>query len=849
MPHDSSTPLDLPDSPAGYLCLNVPPWVASPPIEAVVFGWGASEDHQLGLDSEEGIDNPKWLSRCWASSSWGCHCLAHGDTLSPLALLSWLQPGLPELPAGWWQPQHAGHRRGGRAVVLGLERTRHAGPRAQKLHANAWARCRTGQHDDPTSLHQAVFLTLPLLRLRLRPRPGNEYQQCGLVAPDEQPQPGSQAAALQAAAAKAAAAPGAASGTEGLLAAAAAAVAKAAGMAGAAVGGSSSLGRSGTAESSANGTANGAANGAADAYTYSSVYGVLPAARDILVPRCCMPGLAVKQVACGGMNSVVLTEGGEVWTWGEPWGEFALELQRAPRKVPGAVGIASIACGAFHNMALVADGRVLAWGTNDYGQLGNGSTIYSTTPVEVAVADIAAGGWHSMALSADGQGQIYVWGRGEYGRLGIADRTGSSKLRPHKVRGLEGHSVVQVAAGGTHSLAVTSSGRMFIWGRASYGRLGLGPAARDQYSPVEVALPGGHERWKVAAATAGGRHTMCLAVPVREASLRRDGSRAGSLASTSRGPSRAASQRGGTGHPGMGVEAVHAAAAAAAAAAQLGGARVGSPALGSSSGGAGLAALQQHRQQWGGSAGGLRPGEQLPLSPRAVPPPMSPSQRRVGFDLGSALNSEPSAAGLLEGDSGIPTQHEACCGGAKPILAGTCRCNRRAAGTHNAAHWVYRAAGAAINSGAVCFWHVEIIAVMLGSSGRGSLSGVTRRGPAVKRGDSGVSQVEGLDQQWHSRTATYHSEGEVMVGYTQEGLSGLADAEDMLLGGESPTGSSTGRGGGSPSSSDRLLEGLGGITGTSPPGGVYDVGLGDAAARCANSHPGREYIHYSTHLA
>lgn len=59
MPHDSSTPLDLPDSPAGYLCLNVPPWVASPPIEAVVFGWGASEDHQLGLDSEEGIDNPK----------------------------------------------------------------------------------------------------------------------------------------------------------------------------------------------------------------------------------------------------------------------------------------------------------------------------------------------------------------------------------------------------------------------------------------------------------------------------------------------------------------------------------------------------------------------------------------------------------------------------------------------------------------------------------------------------------------------------------------------------------------------------------------------------------------------
>jgi alpha-tubulin suppressor-like RCC1 family protein len=47
------------------------------------------------------------------------------------------------------------------------------------------------------------------------------------------------------------------------------------------------------------------------------------------------------------------------------------------------VNIAAIACGAFHNMALGADGRLLTWGTNDYGQLGNGSTIYSTTPVEV----------------------------------------------------------------------------------------------------------------------------------------------------------------------------------------------------------------------------------------------------------------------------------------------------------------------------------------------------------------------------------------------------------------------------------------------------------------------------------
>lgn len=63
-------------------------------------------------------------------------------------------------------------------------------------------------------------------------------------------------------------------------------------------------------------------------------------------------------------------------------------------QVEGAVNIAAIACGAFHNLALVADGSVLSWGTNDYGQLGNGSTIYSTTPVEVRTGSSFCKHWH-----------------------------------------------------------------------------------------------------------------------------------------------------------------------------------------------------------------------------------------------------------------------------------------------------------------------------------------------------------------------------------------------------------------------------------------------------------------------
>ena len=44
----------------------------------------------------------------------------------------------------------------------------------------------------------------------------------------------------------------------------------------------------------------------------------------------------------------------------------------------------------------------------------------------------------------DGCAEVFVWGRGEYGRLGLGDRSGSSRLRATLVKAMEGHSVVQV---------------------------------------------------------------------------------------------------------------------------------------------------------------------------------------------------------------------------------------------------------------------------------------------------------------------------------------------------------------------------------------------------------------------
>ncbi len=58
--------------------------------------------------------------------------------------------------------------------------------------------------------------------------------------------------------------------------------------------------------------------------------------------------------------------------------------------------------------------EVFSWGINDFGMLGNGTTSYATEPERVeglegvTIADVAAGGWHSMAISTEG-GESRLW--------------------------------------------------------------------------------------------------------------------------------------------------------------------------------------------------------------------------------------------------------------------------------------------------------------------------------------------------------------------------------------------------------------------------------------------------------
>lgn len=145
--------------------------------------------------------------------------------------------------------------------------------------------------------------------------------------------------------------------------------------------------------------------------------------------------------------------------------------------------------GGHHSIGLTSEGTVYTWGRNSSGQLGDGSTTNHSTPVQVVgvggvgyltgVTSIAAGGFHSLAVTSAG---IYAWGNNSNGQLG--DGFTTNRTSPVLVAGgLTG--VIAISSGSNHSLALTSSG-VFAWGYNADGELGDG-STTNRLTPVSVA--------------------------------------------------------------------------------------------------------------------------------------------------------------------------------------------------------------------------------------------------------------------------------------------------------------------------------------------------------------------------
>jgi uncharacterized repeat protein (TIGR02543 family) len=115
----------------------------------------------------------------------------------------------------------------------------------------------------------------------------------------------------------------------------------------------------------------------------------------------------------------------------------------------------------------------------------NGFSIYVSQNLGVKRYDRIQKGFHSAALTSNGR--LFIWGRNDNGQLG--DGTTTNRSTPTEITSrfslATGDKSIQVSLGGYHSAALTSNGRLFTWGRNNNGQLGDGTNT-NRYSPTQI---------------------------------------------------------------------------------------------------------------------------------------------------------------------------------------------------------------------------------------------------------------------------------------------------------------------------------------------------------------------------
>mgnify|MGYP001344091608 CR=1 FL=1 len=168
--------------------------------------------------------------------------------------------------------------------------------------------------------------------------------------------------------------------------------------------------------------------------------------------------------------------------------------------------------------------KVITWGLHD-GRLGIKSSRTSFAPPteinsglfdarrfdDTQIVSIESGTRHSAAI--DSEGKLYMWGVTANHRCATTHEPTGMLSYPTWVSALRGWYVHQVSLGDSHTIAIASKrnfcNQVFVWGRNSQGRLGLGDTI-DRHSPTPVKEVNSIEGAYATCIAAGGAHSLTL---------------------------------------------------------------------------------------------------------------------------------------------------------------------------------------------------------------------------------------------------------------------------------------------------------------------------------------------------
>ena len=182
-------------------------------------------------------------------------------------------------------------------------------------------------------------------------------------------------------------------------------------------------------------------------------------------------------IAAGYSNTGSIDKNGQVWCWGNnnngQLGNNTTDDKCTPISIQGVKKtFCVITVGLATTASIDKNGQMWCWGYNIYGQLGNNSTVSRCTPISILGAKKTFCQVKSVTsnfISLDKNGQIWGWGRNDYGQLG--DNSIQDKCTPVSIQGTK-RTFCKIDAGSTHTLAIDKTGRIWTWGSNTYGELG-----------------------------------------------------------------------------------------------------------------------------------------------------------------------------------------------------------------------------------------------------------------------------------------------------------------------------------------------------------------------------------------
>ncbi|KAK5576748.1 hypothetical protein RB653_007892 [Dictyostelium firmibasis] len=229
------------------------------------------------------------------------------------------------------------------------------------------------------------------------------------------------------------------------------------------------------------------------------------------------------KVVSGWGHSLALSKFGELYSWG-----FSNDSQTGhgflidkPIKVPKLISsdfkFKNVFSGSDFVIALTDKGELVSFGSNEFGQLGNGTQINQEFPTIIKsgfnynhdkfnkiIESAAEGGRFDKRISCgfshclilNDSGELFTFGWNGNGQLGIGNSSSSSNssritnqtipIKLDSSRLFDGEKIEMVSAGRNHSVALTQSGRLYVWGNSNHGKLGNGTVSGNQYEPMEL---------------------------------------------------------------------------------------------------------------------------------------------------------------------------------------------------------------------------------------------------------------------------------------------------------------------------------------------------------------------------